>query len=251
VVFQLVRRISAVTGYLMNVRNRHLLFVFLIFLISLSFSTFPYASRNAQSHKLDTSSYYFKFDNGCRLTFGENWTYLGNSNGLWSWLDDDGVKFYNLRMASSECPNPWHIRISGQANLTIIELFENKRFTATINAPSGTTSTTKIYCGDKGEPITVYSINGTLSWDYNASTKILTLNVLHHSPARTMVYWRFLGDVDGDGDVDRYDFGVLAVTYGSMTGDPNYDIRCDLDGDGDVDRYDFGTFTKYYGKTEP
>jgi hypothetical protein len=251
VVFQLVRRISAVTGYLMNVRNRHLLFVFLIFLINLSFSMFTYADPNGQSHKLDTSIYYFKFDNGCRLTFGDSWIYLGNSNGLWSWLDDDGIKFYNLRMASSECPNPWHIRISGQASLTITKLFENKRFIATINAPSGTTSTTKIYCGDKGQPITVYSINGTLSWDYNTSNKILTVNVLHDSPARTLVYWRLPGDVDGDGDVDPYDFCIFSGAYGTRKGDPAYNPEADLDGDGNINSNDFYTFAEDYGKTEP
>jgi hypothetical protein len=58
-----------------------------------------------------------------------------------------------------------------------------------------------------------------------------------------------IGDIDGDGDVDRYDFGIFAGAYASTTGDPNYDIRCDFDGDGDVDRYDFGTFSGNYGKT--
>jgi hypothetical protein len=56
------------------------------------------------------------------------------------------------------------------------------------------------------------------------------------------------GDVDGDGDVDRYDFGSFAGAYGSSAGDSNYDIECDLDKDGDVDRYDFGTFAGNYGK---
>jgi len=235
----------------MNVKNKHLLFIFLIFLISLSFPTFIYASPNGQSHKLDTSIYYFKLDNGCRLRFGENWIYLGDSNGLWSWLDDDGVKFHNLKMASSECPNPWHIRISGQANLTITKLFENKRFTATINAPSETTSTTKVFCGDKGEPITVYSINGTLSWDYNASTKTLTLNVLHDSPTRIVVYWRFPGDIDFDGDVDPDDFYIFSGAYGTRQGDPAYNPEADLDGDGNINSDDFYIFAKDYGKTEP
>jgi hypothetical protein len=58
-----------------------------------------------------------------------------------------------------------------------------------------------------------------------------------------------IGDIDGDGDVDRYDFGIFAGAYASTTGDPRYDIRCDFDIDGDVDRYDFGTFSGNYGKT--
>jgi hypothetical protein len=54
------------------------------------------------------------------------------------------------------------------------------------------------------------------------------------------------GDVDGDGDVDRYDFGIFACAYGSS---PPSNPNCDIDGDGDVDRYDFGTFAGNYGKT--
>jgi hypothetical protein len=57
------------------------------------------------------------------------------------------------------------------------------------------------------------------------------------------------GDFDGDGDVDRYDFGTLAGAYGSKVGDSNWNAVCDLDGDGDVDRYDFGTFAGNYGQS--
>jgi nitrous oxidase accessory protein len=57
------------------------------------------------------------------------------------------------------------------------------------------------------------------------------------------------GDIDGDGDVDRYDFGTFAGAYGTTLGQPNYHARADLNSDGDVDRYDFGTFAGNYGKT--
>lgn len=57
------------------------------------------------------------------------------------------------------------------------------------------------------------------------------------------------GDIDGDLDVDRYDFGTFASAYGSIEGDPNYLPEADLDGDGDIDRYDFGTFAQNYGKS--
>jgi len=56
-----------------------------------------------------------------------------------------------------------------------------------------------------------------------------------------------LGDIDGDGDVDKYDFGFFAVAYGSKVGDPNYMPEADLDSDGDVDKFDFGTFAINYG----
>jgi len=58
-----------------------------------------------------------------------------------------------------------------------------------------------------------------------------------------------VGDVDGDGDVDRYDFGVFAGAYGTSVGQPRYHVRCDLDQDGDIDRYDYGILAGNYGKT--
>jgi len=70
-----------------------------------------------------------------------------------------------------------------------------------------------------------------------------------HYPTRENGYFRTIpGDIDGDGDVDRYDFGIFAGAYGSSAGDPNYDGRCDFDSDGDVDRYDFGIFAGNYGR---
>ncbi len=56
------------------------------------------------------------------------------------------------------------------------------------------------------------------------------------------------GDVDGNGVVDRYDFGYFASVYGERFEQPPYD-PADFDYDGDVDRYDFGTFAVNYGKT--
>jgi len=55
------------------------------------------------------------------------------------------------------------------------------------------------------------------------------------------------GDVDGDGDVDMFDFGIFAQVYGSAAGDPDYDARCDFDNDGDIDMFDFGIFAQNYG----
>jgi len=58
-----------------------------------------------------------------------------------------------------------------------------------------------------------------------------------------------VGDVDGDGDVDRYDFGIFAGAYRTSVGQPRYHVRCDLDQDEDIDRYDFGIFAGNYGKS--
>ena len=125
--------------------------------------------------------------------------------------------------------------------------YANAKLTFTVNNKFGAlTSTTRVYCGEKGEPSIVY---GAGSWSYNASTTISTLNVTHLSPARIVVYWRFPSDIDGDGDVDADDFYIFAGAYGTTDGDPTYNPDADLDGDGDIDPDDFYIFAKDYGKT--
>jgi len=62
---------------------------------------------------------------------------------------------------------------------------------------------------------------------------------------------RIAGDIDGDGDIDWFDFGIFATAYGSSEGDSNYLPEADFDGDGDIDWFDFGIFAGNYGKTYP
>ena len=123
--------------------------------------------------------------------------------------------------------------------------YDSEKLTFTVSASSGTSSTTKVYCSDKGEPIAIIT-NGTLTWTYDASTMTLTLNVAHENSTRIVVYWRLPGDIDGDGDVDPDDFYIFAGAYGTS---PPSNPLCDLDGDGDVDPADFYIFSGNYGKT--
>ncbi len=58
-----------------------------------------------------------------------------------------------------------------------------------------------------------------------------------------------VGDIDADGDVDWFDFGIFAQAFGSSVGDPNYNDQCDFDLDDDVDWLDFGDFAANYGKS--
>ena len=64
--------------------------------------------------------------------------------------------------------------------------YANSKLTLTIDAPSGTTSTTKVYCGNKGKPS---SVSGAGSWSYDNSTKILTIIVAHSSHAQIVISW--------------------------------------------------------------
>lgn len=57
------------------------------------------------------------------------------------------------------------------------------------------------------------------------------------------------GDCDGDDEVGPGDFGVLSGAYGSVDGDPNWNVGADLDGDGEVGPSDFGILSGNYGQT--
>jgi len=57
------------------------------------------------------------------------------------------------------------------------------------------------------------------------------------------------GDLDGDGDVDSYDFYLFSAKYGSEEGDEFYHANWDFDGDGDVDSFDFYIFSGKYGQS--
>lgn len=142
------------------------------------------ASDSGQTHMIATPK--FCFSDGSTVKFDNAEVYLGDSNGLWSWLGDDGMRFYNLRMGDSNCPNPWHIRIDNQANATINELFLSDKFVATVSASSGTTTNTDIYCGNYGKP---KSVDGAGSWSYEDSTQTLTFSVTHTSDSVVTVSW--------------------------------------------------------------
>ena len=129
--------------------------------------------------------------------------------------------------------------------------YANQRLVFTILAPSGTTSTTKVYCGDKSEPTAVYATNGTLTWSYNASTKTLELSVAHHDLAEIIIYWREPGDVDDDGDVDLDDLYYVLIAYGMTIEDAmaTYGVPpgTDIDNDGTIDLDDLYCVLRNYG----
>jgi hypothetical protein len=57
------------------------------------------------------------------------------------------------------------------------------------------------------------------------------------------------GDVNGDGMVDIYDAILLASSYGSKLGDPNWNSNADLNNDGAVDIFDAILLAGNFGKT--
>ena len=55
------------------------------------------------------------------------------------------------------------------------------------------------------------------------------------------------GDIDGDGDVDQSDLGILLAAYSSCEGDEYWNPDADLDGNGCVDQSDLGILLANYG----
>jgi len=148
-----------------------------------------HANPNSQTHALDTSTYHFKLNNGSRLKFDKTLVSLGDANGLWTWVDNDEIKIYNLAVGVSECPSPWNIQISGPANVTVSTLFELDVFEATISAASGVTSTISFYCGSKGEP-SIINVDGRhISFSYDESSAMVTFSIVHSSSHEVEVVW--------------------------------------------------------------
>ena len=61
-------------------------------------------------------------------------------------------------------------------------------------------------------------------------------------------FFRFFGDFDGDGDVDRRDFSAFRQTFNLNSSSSSYNAAFDFDGDGDVDRRDFSAFRVNFGR---
>lgn len=72
------------------------------------------------------------------------------------------------------------------SNITSLSSKSNK-LTLAIHSFSGTTSITKVYVGDKGQP---KNVKGATSWSYDSASKILTITALHSSSITILVKWR-------------------------------------------------------------
>lgn len=70
------------------------------------------------------------------------------------------------------------------------ESYSGGRLSFIVTSPS--TSTTKVYVGDKGEP---QIVEGATSWNYDETTKIATITKLHSSPATITLMWTGIPNV--------------------------------------------------------
>ena len=81
------------------------------------------------------------------------------------------------------------------------------------------------------------------------ATISFTNNTLTYSSPSDRVRRAWPGDVNDDGFVDVVDLLYLVDAFGSATGDPNYDARCDFNNDGYVDVVDLLTLVENFGAT--
>jgi hypothetical protein len=64
--------------------------------------------------------------------------------------------------------------------------FDGEKLAYTVNATSGATSITSVYCGTNNQPSKVF---GATTCSYELSTKIMTITKLHASPADIEIVW--------------------------------------------------------------
>ena len=169
---------------------------------------------------------------------------------------------YHSQISSREPEASWRILYEGTQTSKVKLIGHNlpekvvitawryvaNQLTATITAPNKTTSITKVYVGDKGEPTAVYALNGTLFWSYNSSTTMIELRVTHLGPAEIMVDWRMPGDVNADGVVDILDAAKISAHWypGPPIGPLGYDPIADINYDEAVDILDAGIVSAHW-----
>lgn len=71
------------------------------------------------------------------------------------------------------------------ANMTVTKVASDE-IAYTVNAATDVTSTTKICVGSKGRPT---EVSGSTSWSYSSALKVVTVSVLHQSPADIVFVW--------------------------------------------------------------
>jgi len=179
----------------------------------------------------------------------ENLAYFG-LNDILNVHESKMIRHYSKPCWNSiplfDAESPFRVNHLGRGSL----IFDAERTTGMLKfkiiAPSGNTTTTKIYCGSKGEPIKVVGAN---SWSYDAVTKILTILITHSSAQNVEVYWPILGDVNCDGSVDTLDLHVLSKAYDATPSSPNWNPNYDLNCDNIINSLDLSILSENYGKT--
>lgn len=78
--------------------------------------------------------------------------------------------------------------------------YSNNILTFTVSGSSGATSTTKVYCGSKGEPL---KVTGESSWTYDSENQICQILISHASSQEITLSWQ-LDQASGSYILDIY-----------------------------------------------
>ena len=92
----------------------------------------------------------------------------------------------NIPYTTTPQPTFVEMDISKDYSNTLSWSFSGEKLTLTISCPSGTTSTSKVYCGSKGKP---QIVRGATTWSWDENTKVATITVQHTSPQQVEVDW--------------------------------------------------------------
>jgi len=148
-----------------------------IALLTLSYSDHPKAYNLVKTQLFD---FWAKNQSEWGWEFRDKGTWIGKCYLPMIALMSAAVQFYN-KETSFTSPT---MKFSS-ANITSAS-YNGDKMTFAIFAYSGKTTTTKVYCGDKGRPETV---SGADVWSYDSSTKICTITVTHSSEESITLDW--------------------------------------------------------------
>jgi len=140
----------------------------LVFLTILCLHFIPLVS--AHNITVPTNAY-FGFGTDCYIKFDTQQTFDAvKRKGTYWYFNDYGFQVQN-------------------ANMTITNFFTNNKLVFVTDAPSGITSTTRIYVGNKGKPYQIVVDGKQYPIRYDAATRILTIQISHSSPSKVVVNW--------------------------------------------------------------
>jgi len=120
-------------------------------------------------------------------------------------------RYYPSKTFSYSATDPYMTYSNG--SITSYTAYAGNKLSFTVSATE--TSTTKIYCGSKGEPA---SVTGTTLWSYNNETRVATINALHTGLKEITVYFT----------EETHDVAVTAITLSKTVVGQGFPMQIDV-----------------------